>query len=70
MTVFLDVTTYSLVKMTKRLHLNDGMNVRNPFSSLADLHTYQITWRHLIKHRNFNTHPKKLKFRFDFKLIL
>ena len=56
MTVFLDVTPYNLIlKSIKHLHLNDGMNVQNPFASLADLYTYQITRRHLIKHRFFNT---------------
>jgi hypothetical protein len=43
------------------------MNVRNSFASLVDLHTYQITRCHLIKHPNFNTHREKLKFKFNFK---
>ena len=71
MTVFLYVTPYSLVKRTKHLHLNDGMNARNSFASLVHLFTYQITWRYLIKRRFFfNTHHEKLKFQFNFKLIL
>jgi len=71
MTVFLYVTPYSLVKKrTKHLHLNDRMNVRIPFSSLVDLHTYQNTRRHLIKRRFFLTHREKLKFQFDFKSTL